>query len=209
MVGLKLPWFLPETPDVIGLLREQAAVTIGGLEALTEWAAGESAAAERVREFEHAADERKLELLKALTASFTTPIDAEDVFTMSERLDAVMNGAKDAVREAEVMDLPPDEHVLGMAGFLLEGARHLAESFVRLGTGGKVTDGHATDAADAAIKTQRQLERVYRKAMSTLITVEDLREVMGRRELYRRFSRVSDDIVAVAERVWYATVKEA
>ena len=28
-------------------------------------------------------------------------------------------------------------------------------------------------------------------------------------ELYRRFSRVSDDIVAVAERVWYATVKEA
>ena len=32
---------------------------------------------------------------------------------------------------------------------------------------------------------------------------------MGRRELYRRFSRVSDDIVAVAERVWYATVKEA
>ena len=113
---MKLPWFLPETLDVIGLLREQAAVTIGGLEALTEWAAGESAAAERVREFEHAADERKLELLKALTASFTTPIDAEDVFTMSERLDAVMNGAKDAVREAEVMDLPPDEHVLGMAG---------------------------------------------------------------------------------------------
>ncbi len=66
---MKLPWFLPETPDVIGLLREQAAVTGGGLEALTEWAAGESAAAERVRESEHAADERKLALLKALTES--------------------------------------------------------------------------------------------------------------------------------------------
>ena len=120
-----------------------------------------------------------------------------------------MNGAKDAVREAEVMDLPPDEHVLGMAGFLLEGSRHLDEAFARLAAGAKLADGPATDAADAAIKTQRQHERVYRNAMSALIAVEDLREVMGRRELYRRFSRVSDDIVAVAERVWYATVKEA
>ena len=35
---MKLPWFLPETLDVIGLLRDQAAVTIVGLVALTEWA---------------------------------------------------------------------------------------------------------------------------------------------------------------------------
>jgi hypothetical protein len=31
---------------------------------------------------------------------------------------------------------------------------------------------------------------------------------MGRRELYRRISRISDEVVEVAERVWYATVKE-
>lgn len=31
---------------------------------------------------------------------------------------------------------------------------------------------------------------------------------MGRRELYRRFSRVSEDLVEVAERVWYAIFKE-
>jgi hypothetical protein len=36
-----------------------------------------------------------------------------------------------------------------------------------------------------------------------------LREVMGRRELYRRLSRVGDGIIDVAERVWYAVVKEA
>jgi hypothetical protein len=49
---------------------------------------------------------------------------------------------------------------------------------------------------------------VYRGAMSALLQVEDLREVMARRELYRRFSRISSDLVEVAERVWYATVKE-
>jgi hypothetical protein len=38
--------------------------------------------------------------------------------------------------------------------------------------------------------------------------VEDLREVIGRRELYRRFSRVSEALTEAADRVWYATVKE-
>ena len=32
---------------------------------------------------------------------------------------------------------------------------------------------------------------------------------MGRRELYRRFSRMSEGVLEVADRVWYAAVKEA
>jgi hypothetical protein len=31
---------------------------------------------------------------------------------------------------------------------------------------------------------------------------------MGRRELYRRLSRVSEMLIEAADRVWYATVKE-
>ena len=44
--------------------------------------------------------------------------------------------------------------------------------------------------------------------MQALIDEEDLRELTGRREIYRRLSRVSDTLVEVAERVWYAAVKE-
>lgn len=202
-------WFLPETPDVLGMLRAQASTTIEGMEALQSWATGEEQAAEAVRRAEHSADDRKRELRMALTEAFTTPLDAEDIYVLSERLDAVMNGAKDAVRESEVMGLPPDEHVLGMAGLLAEGVRQLADAFDLLQRNGNAREGPgATDAADAAVKSQRQLERVYRGAMSALLDVDDLREVMGRRELYRRFSRISECVVEVAERVWYATVKE-
>lgn len=35
-----------------------------------------------------------------------------------------------------------------------------------------------------------------------------IREVMGRRELYRRLSRIAETVVDVADRVWYAAVKE-
>ena len=120
-----------------------------------------------------------------------------------------MNGAKDAVRESEVMALEPDEAVVGMAALLGEGVLHLIEAFKALEHDGSAPEGRvATDAADKAIAAQRQVERVYRKSMSALLKNPDLREVMGRREVYRRFSRLSEAIVTVAERVWYASVKE-
>lgn len=43
--------------------------------------------------------------------------------------------------------------------------------------------------------------------MSALVHVDDLREVTARREIYRRMARTSDQLVAVAERVWYAVLK--
>lgn len=202
-------WFLPETPDVLGLLEEQARVTVEGFEALVDWATGDPAAVGRVREAEHRADERKRELRRALTEAYTTPLDAEDVYTLSGRLDTVMNGAKDAVREAELMAIGPDEHMLAMCSLLAEGIRHLADAFARLRRPRRRAEGERpTDAADAAVRSQRNLERVYRTAMSALLEVDDLRQVVGRRELYRRFSRMSEDIIEVAERVWYAILKE-
>ncbi len=202
-----MSWFLPKDPDVLGTLRAQAAVTIEGMAALVEWAGGDGTAVDRIRDAEHRADRVKKELRAQLKAAFITPIGAEDLFVMSGRLDAVINGAKDAVRESELMAVPPDPTVAAMAAQLVEGVHHLAEAFDHLGA----SDGDgeaATDAADRAVKAQRQLERVYRQGMSALLEVSDLREVMGRRELYRRFARIGDDVTEVAERVWYAAVKE-
>ena len=43
-------WFLPDTPDVLGMLSGQTAVTIDGADAFARWAGGDSAAAEAVRD---------------------------------------------------------------------------------------------------------------------------------------------------------------
>jgi uncharacterized protein Yka (UPF0111/DUF47 family) len=199
-------WFLPETPDVVGMLHAQVEVTLEGLDALGRWAEGGGVeAADAVRDAEHRADSAKRALHRALRIAFTTPVDAEDLYWLSERLDAVINGAKDAVREAEVMAMAPDPPVAEMATLLVEGVAHLDDAVAHL-----VADGdEATEAADAAVKCQRRIERVYRAAMSDLIELDDLREVMSRRELYRRMARLGDTLVEVAERVWYAVVKES
>jgi uncharacterized protein Yka (UPF0111/DUF47 family) len=198
-------WFLPQTPDVVGMLRRQTAITVEGIDALVAWSNAEAGAADGLRGCEHQADEQKRELRRALTAAFTTPLDPEDIFELSRGLDKVLKGAKNAVREAEVMSTAPDAAIAEMASELADGTRHLAQALATLEHDG---DASKTEAADRAVKSQRRLEHVYRAAMSALIDVDDLREISARREIYRRLARTSDDLVEVAERVWYSVLKE-
>jgi uncharacterized protein Yka (UPF0111/DUF47 family) len=199
-------WFLPETPDVLGKLRAQTAITTDAMEALVAWAAGEPGAADRLRKCEHQADECKRELRAALTVAFTTPLEPEDIFELSTELDRVLNSAKNAVREAEVMEIGPDEAISEMAAELAAGVRDLSEAFEQLAAGERAA---ATEAADRAAKSQSRIEKVYRQSMSALVAVDDLREVAAKRELYRRLARTSDDLREVAERVWYSVLKES
>jgi len=198
-------WFLPDVPDMVGMLRRQAEITIGGMDALIEWANGDPTAEKRLRDCEHEADTAKRELRTALTEALTTPLDPEDLFELSRGLDDVLNSAKDTVREADLMGTAPDTAMAAIAERLAEGTRLVAGAFDALATG---PTADATAAADAAVKSQRRLEREYRKAMSELVVVDDLREVTARRELYRRLARTSDALIHVAERVWYSVLKE-
>lgn len=200
--------FLPHNPDVLDLLVQQAAVTIGGLSAFVDWAQGVEGADLIVREAEHEADTAKRALRLALRDAFVTPIGAEDIFVMSSRLDAVLTGAKDAVREAEVMAIAPDAATIDMAMAIGAGIGHLVDAFDAL-HGGRGSFEKATDAADASKVAVRSLEHIYRVAMCALLDNDDLREVTGRRELYRRFSRMSEAVIEVGDRVWYAAIKEA
>jgi uncharacterized protein len=197
-------WFLPTSPDVLGMLGGQTAVTIEGMEALVAWTHGDPEAATRLRDCEHRADAHKAELREALTVAFTTPLEPEDLFELSRGLDRMLNGAKNAVREAEVMETAPDEAIGEMAAELAEGTRLLAAAIATLG-GDEAQE--ATTLASRAARSQSRFEKIYRGAMSALIAADDLREVAAKRELYRRLSRAGDDLREVAERIWYSVLK--
>lgn len=199
-----MKWFLPESPDILGLLHTQLAVTIEGMGAFADWAGGRPEAERAVRDGEHRADAAKRELYRTLRTAFITPLEPEDVFALSRGIDRIVNQAKDAVRESEVMACPPDAPLAAMAKLLAQAVRALDAAVA-----GLAGDGSTTAGADAAIKAARRVERVYRRAMADLLTVDDLREVTARRELYRRGARMAEAVVDVAERVLYAVVKEA
>ena len=101
-------WFLPDTPDVIGLLRRQTAVTLEALDALAAWSAGDPAAAAIVRDAEPRGDAAKGDVLNALREAFILQLEPEDVFTLSRGLDWILDHARDLIEEAEAMDVTPD-----------------------------------------------------------------------------------------------------
>jgi uncharacterized protein Yka (UPF0111/DUF47 family) len=198
-------WFLPEAPDVLGLLQAQVSVTIRGLDAFHEWAAGEPAAAARVRELEHAGDVAKRELLNALRVAFVTPLEPEDAFALSRGIDRLLNDARNLIDESEAMACTPDERIATMAELVRGGLGHLDVAVAAL-----VGDPDAaTVAADAAIREARRFERVYYEGMAELLDVDDRNQRISRRELYRSCSRLAETVVDVAERVIYAVMKES
>lgn len=200
-------WFLPDVPDVLALLRRQVALTVQGMDAFERWAVsgGDAQAAATVRALEHDADTAKRDLLSALRDAFVTPLDPEDLYALSRGTDWILNHAKDAIGESEVMGCPPDDATAAMAALLAESVRQIDAGVARIAA----RSGDAAEAADAAIKAERGLEKVYRAAMAALVEVGDVRAVMGRQELYRRCSRMGETAVDVAERLIYAGLKES
>ena len=200
-------WFLPDTPDVVGVLRRQVALTVEGMDAFADWAAagGDAEASAIVHAREHEADTVKAELREALRNAFVTPLDPEDLYSLSRGVDWILNHAKDAIGESEVMACPPDEATAKMAALLAESVHEIDAGVALIAA----KSGDAAVPADKAVKAERRLEKAYRAAMGALVDVEDLRAVMGRRELYRRLSRMGEAAVDVAERLIYADLKES
>jgi uncharacterized protein Yka (UPF0111/DUF47 family) len=202
---MKSHWFLPETPDVLGTLGEQAEITVAGIGAFAAWAHGDLAQEAQVRAAEHDADRVRRELQLQLRRAFSTPIDQEDLYTLSELLDSVINSAKNIVREAELLALLPDAPTAAMVDEMAKGVTH-----VRTALGHLTDDGDiATSEADLALATERKMEKIYRQAMRELLAMDDFRKAMSLRELYRRVLEAGERLAAVAERIWYAVVKQA
>lgn len=198
-------WFLPETPDVLGLLREQVRITIEGVDAFAAWAAGEPRTASELWEIEARGDAAKREVLEALQRAFVTPFEPEDLFSLSRNVDWILNGVGDLVGEAEVLECGPDPGIAEMAQLLAKAVRELEVAVVELDS----SADQATAAADRAIELARRLERAYYRGMASALKIEEREERIGRRELYRRLARIGETVVDVAERVVYSVVKES
>jgi uncharacterized protein len=201
----KRRWFLPETPDLIGQLCEQAAITRSGLESFAAWAGGDESAGDALPEIEHRGDAAKRVLLEQISEAFVTPIEPEDLFALSRGIDWILDYARDLVSESRAMSSAPDARLAEMAGLLRDSVEHISDAVANLGADGDA----AKSAADQAIRAERQLEHAYYRGMAELLELDVRNERISSRELYRRCARIGDEVIDVAERIIYAVVKES
>lgn len=201
----KRRWFLPDAPDLVGQLGDQAEITREGLVAFAAWAGGDERAGDALPEIEHRGDASKRALLDQLREAFLTPIEPEDLFALSRGIDWILDYARDLVSESRAMGVSPDARLAEMAGLLRDAVGHICHAVSAISADGR----EASVAADLAIRAERELERSYYQGMAELLRVDARNERISSRELYRRCARIGEQVIDVAERIIYAVVKES
>ena len=201
----KRRWFLPDTPDLVGALGAQVAITLEGLDAFSSWAGGDESAARRLIDTEPQADAAKRELLNELRDAFITPLEPEDLFALSRGIDRILEYTRDLVREADALRAQPNARLSQMAETLRDAAGHIEKAIRLL----KNDDESAASSADAAIASVRRMERTYYEGMAELLDVDDRLVRISNRELYRRCARIGETVIEVAERIVYSVVKKS
>lgn len=159
----------PRMPDFYGLLNDQCDLIVSAMDIFVAFMeTGDEAKAREVRRLEHAGDKLKTRNIDVLNRSFSTPFDREDIYRAIAALDEGLNYTKTTVREMEILGIDPDAHMLEMARFLHQGGKALQSGFAKL----KSHPSEAERDAAAVRKTERQAEKVYRKAIAELFDPE-------------------------------------
>lgn len=185
--------FKPKQNKFIKLLIEQAAKTVEGMELLEEFMKGnDGEVAKRLTKVEKEADEVRRILIDELNRSFVTPLDREDIFSLSRAIDDILDYGHSTVDEMVILGVKPNSYLRRMVSLVRQAAEEIYVGVQRLQDHPDVANEHAVRAK----ALENRVETVYREALADLFHgPEDLHHIMNMlklRELYRHLSNSAD-----------------
>lgn len=171
------------------MLADQATKTVEGIEALEKFTQNPiSENAKRVREIEQEADELRRVVVEELDKSFVTPIDREDIFTLSRTVDDMVDYADTTVDEMEIYEVTSDKHLQEMVDILRKEAREILDSIRMLDAYPHIAMEHAVQAKFY----ENLMEKAYHGALADLFKRTDTIYMLKMREIYRHLSNAAD-----------------
>ena len=167
-------------------LIEQARLVEEGTDALTSYMKKpNNKNATLIREYEKEADEVRRIMIDELNRTFVTPIDREDLYSLSRAIDDILDYAYSTVNEMEMLKVEPNEYLREMADMLKLGAEEVHLAMERIENHPNVADSHAIRAKGI----ENRMEELYATAIADLFkNPEDLKDVVNMlklREIYR------------------------
>ena len=168
----------PRMPDFYGLINAQCDLIVKSMDVFVRFMeTGDMQIASQVRSLEKEGDELKSRQMAILNHAFATPMDREDIYRAIVTIDEILNYAKTTVREMEVLEVMPNEHMAEMARLIRDGSVALRDGYAKLST--KPMDAEVQ--ATAARKAERSTEKVYRSALAELFNAEKPVEALNRK----------------------------
>jgi hypothetical protein len=202
-------------PDFYGLINEQCDLALEAMLVFTSFLeSDDKEIAQKVRDLEHRADDLKNRNIRILNASFSTPMDREDLYDAIAGIDHIINFTKTTVFELRVFKVKPDKCMRKLANQLTVGVEALRGGFAVL----EKNPAGAEPYAREAHKAERRMKKIYRRGLVMLLDKERFKQqntsesgvpedlaldfvvyVTKRREIYRHLSHAADSLARVSE----------
>lgn len=186
-------FFKPRQDNFVKLLLEQASLTLRGMDLLKAYMDEQNpSVAQEITATEKEADEVRRILIDELLRTFVTPIDREDIFSLSRAIDDVIDYANTTVDEMEILNVEPTLYMRRMASLLRDAAYEIHVGVQRLKDHPRVASEHAQRAK----ALENRVEQVYREAVADLFSgpqdVGHVVQMLKMREVYRHLSNAAD-----------------
>jgi len=198
----------PRMPDFYGLINEQCDLIVKSMDVfVTFMETGDKEVGNQVRALEKEGDDLKSQHMAILSHAFATPMDREDIYRAIVTIDEILNYAKSAVREVEILEIKPNEHMAEMARLIRDGSTALRDGYVKLSINPMEAEAYAATAR----KAERKTEKLYRSALAELFNADKCLEALSQkaegaevnammyviemfkyREVYRHLSNTAD-----------------
>lgn len=202
-------WLVPREDHFFRLLEQQAEAAVRGAKLAQDFADGKpvETVSEVVQKVENEGDAIVRKLEEALSATFVTPIDREDIQLLSSELDTVLDMTNLAVRAAQLYGVPtPTPPMKALIGILVRATEEVQRAVACVGR----SDWDAiADLARKVRAMEKEADVVFRSALSDLFHDEtiDPRRILREKEVLEGLENAVDRCQDVAHTLVNFAVK--
>lgn len=171
----------PTKQDFYQMIKLQADASARVIACLNSWVLGSSDKeySGLLQEAEHA-DQLRFDMEAKLIEAFSTPFDRQDIYSISNEMNKIVEYAKSTLLEIEAFELATDQVIQNLVNQLMIGTTHLVEAIGRL----KDNPRHAQMQIRTIRQIQDRIEKEYLGGMALLFTNADPMMVLKYREVY-------------------------
>jgi uncharacterized protein len=188
------------------LLQRHCVLLCEAAEALERYAnSGAPELSDRIDQIEKDADTLVTETITALTNTFITPIDRQDIFNLAESIDDMIDYLNNAAREIKLFQTGSTPAMCTMAGILTRAAHEIRAAAAALHRDAADAQTHGFNASHA----ENEMEDLYRRTLAALFDESDMHRILKLREIYRHFSNSADQADAIGKLIGKIVVKTA
>jgi len=165
-----------------------------------------SEVAAEIRKLEQQGDEIIHDIFTRLNQTFITPLDPEDIHSLSSHLDDVMDGIEDAAHRIMAYELDPiPSTVIELCEIIDKSAMGILKAFEALGKDEKLLD-HCIEVN----RLEGHADHIVRRAVSDLFHNEkDPITLMKHKEIYEFLEATTDRCEDVADVLQNVVVKNS